>query len=576
MMVQWHRWQLSSSPSTTAPESTTEATATAPTSSSPEPVAITAAAPPATSPVPALRPAIRPRRRHQAAPDPTRTRTKSNAAPVNGLVVSQGTRPGTYAGNPLQPNCDTKLLIRDLEQGSRTAAWAKEVGIPAKTVPAFIGGLTPVMLVDDTRVTQSVYKGSGPERQQAVLETGTSVLVDSFGAPRVRCASGSPLLSPIPAADTPDLVGPPWPGFDPANAVVIAPAKEPAATLTLVDPVSDDGFTRPVGSSGAVDGPVAVDMNGDGLVAGGPPPAITTGPCDPFAPRLDLDGQPVDANGDPVAQSCPPLPSGFAIANDAASPSTSASVPAEQTTTLAPTTLAPTTLAPTTLAPTTLAPTTLAPTTLAPTTVASTAALITFAATTAPPLNTRAPTTQAPTTLPPTTQAPTTLAPTTLAPTTTKLPTNIARGGAIASQFPSYPAANGQPDPNLTLDKLFDGSDRTAWFSGGSKRSGTEVEVLTWTAPGPSRIRRIVMRNNANVTGIPTPEQWGFHSVTIEVLNGAQVVFTRTIDLGTPMPFKLDPNVDEALDITGTAVRLTLNGHDNPECGGFSEFEVYA
>jgi hypothetical protein len=145
----------------------------------------------------------------------------------------------------------------------------------------------------------------------------------------------------------------------------------------------------------------------------------------------------------------------------------------------------------------------------------------------------------------------------------------------VASQFPSYPGPGGQPDPNFLISKLFDGTDTTSWFSGGT-RSGVDVEQVTWTSPTPVRIRRIVLRNNANVPGLPTPERWGFHSVTIEVLNAGQVVFTKNIDLGKPQPYKLDPNVDEALDATGTSIRLTLNGHDNPDCGGFSEFEVYA
>ena len=80
---------------------------------------------------------------------------------------------------------------------------------------------------------------------------------------------------------------------------------------------------------------------------------------------------------------------------------------------------------------------------------------------------------------------------TTQASATTRAPQNVIRNGTLSSLFPSYPGPGGEPDPKLTIDKLFVGTDTTAWFSGGTF-SGTDMEQLTWATAGAVRIRRIV------------------------------------------------------------------------------------
>ena len=64
------------------------------------------------------------------------------------------------------------------------------------SVPAFLRGLTPVVLRADTRVTNHGFRDGSATSFQSVLQAGTAVLVDDHGAPRVRCACGNPLKAP--------------------------------------------------------------------------------------------------------------------------------------------------------------------------------------------------------------------------------------------------------------------------------------------------------------------------------------------------------------------------------------------
>jgi hypothetical protein len=124
-------------------------------------------------------------------------------------------------------------------------------GIPVADLPAYVNGLTPVVLRADTAVTNHGFDNGVATPFQAVLQAGTAVLVDQYGIPRVRCFCGNPLLPPT--TYTPVYEGPTWSGFNPNGIVTIAPAPTPIQVITIVDLGTGKSFDRPVGTDGSKD-----------------------------------------------------------------------------------------------------------------------------------------------------------------------------------------------------------------------------------------------------------------------------------------------------------------------------------
>jgi hypothetical protein len=120
-------------------------------------------------------------------------------------------------------------------------------------LPAFVGGLTPVVLRADTLVTAHRFDGDRILPYQSVLPTGTAVLVDAVGLPRVRCSAATPLAPPHDPDGARTFVGPAWPGFDPAALVTIPPAATDIAQFGLLEKAGL--FRRPAGSTGRLDIP---------------------------------------------------------------------------------------------------------------------------------------------------------------------------------------------------------------------------------------------------------------------------------------------------------------------------------
>ena len=77
--------------------------------------------------------------------------------------------------------------------------WARVLGVEPtiKAVGTYITKLHPVTLTRDTRVTNHSFVNGRAVGYQAILAAGTSVLVDDYGNPVVRCRCGNPLLKPI-------------------------------------------------------------------------------------------------------------------------------------------------------------------------------------------------------------------------------------------------------------------------------------------------------------------------------------------------------------------------------------------
>lgn len=181
--------------------------------------------------------------------------------------TSDGGEPGLYGGTRQEGECDRDQMVSfltDPANRDQAAAWAQSQGLEADEVGDYIEGLTPVRLLADTRVTNHGYDAGSATPYQAVLQAGTSVLVDDQGVPRARCYCGNPLGPPEPVTatdtgpgDLEDMVENPddaWEGFDPAEVLVVEPG-ETMDSLVVVDIETGETYERPVGTTGSDDPP---------------------------------------------------------------------------------------------------------------------------------------------------------------------------------------------------------------------------------------------------------------------------------------------------------------------------------
>jgi hypothetical protein len=169
-------------------------------------------------------------------------------AGLDGLRSLSGGTPGLYGGIERTGSCDVARQIGHLTRDrARTRAFARAAGVSPASVPDHLRGLTPVVLRADTRVTDHGFRAGRAVGHQAVLQTGTAVLVDDRGVPRVRCACGNPLRPPVALRGTPDTQGTPWPGYRPGGVVVVTPAPQVITTFTLVDVTTRTWIERRTG-----------------------------------------------------------------------------------------------------------------------------------------------------------------------------------------------------------------------------------------------------------------------------------------------------------------------------------------
>ncbi|TFE36279.1 hypothetical protein E3E14_31315 [Streptomyces sp. ICN441] len=221
---------------------------------------------------------------------------------VRSIRTVLGSAPGLYGGTRSVASCDVEQQIRLLvaDQG-KAQAFTEGVGVGQHDMPGFLRGLTPVMLRADARLTNHGYRDGIAQRHQVVLQAGTAVLVDEHGSPRVRCASGSPLASPVVTAGPVNEQGKPWQGYDRDRVVVITRAAHVIDNLVLVDMAAGTWMERRSGSDGEADQNPQV------------PPAYDPGLHVVDAPQVPLPAAP----GSP---SEPPPPSPDAPAPQPASP----------------------------------------------------------------------------------------------------------------------------------------------------------------------------------------------------------------------------------------------------------------
>ena len=170
------------------------------------------------------------------------------------ITATAGTDDGLFAGERGVEACRPDDLVMQLTDDSDTgAAWADVHDITPDDIAPFVDGLTAINLSSDARVTDHDIADGVATARQTVLQIGTAVLIDEFGLPRVRCASGSPLLLPEAVEGTTSYVGGSWDTFAPEDITVVVAAPEPVTEFVLADVGGGEPIVRPVGSTGASD-----------------------------------------------------------------------------------------------------------------------------------------------------------------------------------------------------------------------------------------------------------------------------------------------------------------------------------
>lgn len=193
----------------------------------------------------------------RAAPSPaapTRSPGQGDGSGTRTVHRVSGAVPGLYGGTRSEAACDVERQARLLttDQG-RARAFAETANIETVQIPGYLRSLAPVVLRADTQVTNHGYSAGKATAFQAVLQAGTAVLVDSRGLPRVRCACGNPLATPVIAKGQVTHRGERWPGYDPARILAIEPSVQPVTSLIIVDAADSTWIERTVGDDGGRD-----------------------------------------------------------------------------------------------------------------------------------------------------------------------------------------------------------------------------------------------------------------------------------------------------------------------------------
>ncbi|KUO15029.1 hypothetical protein AQJ91_43680 [Streptomyces dysideae] len=164
---------------------------------------------------------------------------------------AKGSDAGLYGGTRGTDSCDVEKQIRLLEGNKATEqAFAEAMGMGVPLLPAYLRSLTSVVLRKDTRVTGYGLVDGKAKSFPAVLQSGTAVLIDDLGVPRVRCAGGNPLTPAEPLKGAARHTGRAWHGYGPKRAVVVGPAPRPLTEVFLVDEGKSTWIERPVGKNG--------------------------------------------------------------------------------------------------------------------------------------------------------------------------------------------------------------------------------------------------------------------------------------------------------------------------------------
>ncbi|MEU8681770.1 DUF6777 domain-containing protein [Streptomyces sp. NPDC048611] len=217
---------------------------------------------------------------NESTPTPSATPRKPSGG---GNSEFSGATPGLYGGTENSASCNVEKQISFLSgDAAKNRAFAGVLGKQPNDVPSYLRTLTPVQLTYDTRVTNHGFKGGKATTFQSVLQSGTAVMVDSYGVPRVRCKCGNPLTPPTALKGDVKTVGSKWPGYQQSNSVVVTPAKSKIKEFTLRDPKTGKWFKRPDGTTGGEDRSTsAPPETPSGPASSQPPPGQSPPPGQP-------------------------------------------------------------------------------------------------------------------------------------------------------------------------------------------------------------------------------------------------------------------------------------------------------
>ncbi|MFE9852689.1 DUF6777 domain-containing protein [Streptomyces sp. NPDC005576] len=211
----------------------------------------------------------------------------AGGAPAGAPAVHtvSGDAAGLYGGVRNTPSCDVGAQADLLtEDSGRARAFARVADIEAVQIPGYLRALTPVVLRADVRVTDHGFAAGAPTSFQTVLQSGTAVMVDSRGLPRVRCASGNPLAPAAPLTGRVADRGERWAGYAPERVLDVRPSARVLESLVIADLVEGTWIERPSGESAEDTNPAA-------------PPAADPGDTFfPFSPAVS-DLSPQEAEG---------------------------------------------------------------------------------------------------------------------------------------------------------------------------------------------------------------------------------------------------------------------------------------
>lgn len=249
-----------------------------------------------------------------STPPETPTATPSSSEPANVTRAVDGSSPGLYGGTRNVASCDVEKQIKALGANpAKNDAFASVAGVEPSGVPAYLRALTPVQLRMDTRVTNHGYRDGAATSYQAVLQSGTAVLVDDRGVPRVRCACGNPLKPPVALKTTPEPKGDSWPSYRPQNVVVIERSTVIINVFVLYDPDHDEWFTRPSGDTGGKDKKTTPPVNQPSPSVSTSfseePPSKSPKPCPSSPSGATDDGRKADDSASPCPSSSAVTPS---------------------------------------------------------------------------------------------------------------------------------------------------------------------------------------------------------------------------------------------------------------------------
>ncbi|HZF93218.1 DUF6777 domain-containing protein [Streptomyces sp.] len=263
------------------------------------------------------------------SPSPAQSIGKNEVRPLN------GGRAGVYGGTEKVAACDVERQISYLwENPAKNKAFGSVLGIAPSDVPGYLRGLTPVQLQWDTRVTNHGYRDGKANPYQAILQSGTAVLVNDRGMPRVRCACGNPLTNPVQQHSGFQRTGDAWPSFNASNVVVMQPSQQVVTTFVLRDSENDKWVARPRGDDGGTDKPARPPK-------AMPTPSVSVVSPSPDSPPDDRTSTPDDETTTPDEETSTPEDETTIPGEDTSTPAEEAPVVTTEASTPGPENLSP-------------------------------------------------------------------------------------------------------------------------------------------------------------------------------------------------------------------------------------------